>query len=120
MVHNQEPSNADAMDTSLTVDSSLATNAATLPSDVDMTDAASDDISFSSVDAALQNGHDLMSSDVENDITETSNLVSAAVEEQAVAKAASVRSNSPVSSSLSEKVESVPVVPSQPEPVTVN
>ncbi len=122
MVHNQEPpSNQVAMDTNdvATVPSNNENDVTTLQDD-----ATSDDVSFTSVDAALQNGFDMTSSDAENDVTAKTEDMEES--EPVVAGAVSVQSNggshssSPIAAPLSGKMDTVTVVASQPEQVTVS
>ena len=108
MVHNQEPSN-DSMETNIATTGHVTTAS----SDVDMTqEDLSDDISFTSAEGILQNGHDV-TSEADNDvIMETNNHVM----ENAVAKAVQVHSN--YSNSNSSHSDS-PTLSGQMDGVTV-
>ena len=111
MVHNQDPQ-PNAMDTSI----ATAEQVATAASDVDMTqEDMSDDVSFTSAEGALQNGHDV-TSEPETDVTDSSHL------DNAVAKAVQLHSNNTRSDSptLSGQIEGVTVITNQPEQVIVS
>ena len=117
MVHNQEPSK-DAMESNIATTGHVTTAS----SDIDMTqEDMSDDVSFTSAEGILQNGHD-MTSETDNDVMDTNNHVM----ENAVAKAIQVHSNSNNSSNhsdsptLSAQLDGVTVVTNQPEQVTVS
>ena len=111
MVHNQEPQ-PNAMDTNIATTGQVATAA----NDVDMTqEDMSDDVSFTSAEGVLQNGHDV-TSDPENDVTDSSHL------DNAVAKAVQVHSNNTRSDSptLSGQIDGVTVITNQPEQLIVS